>query len=83
MGIAAHGDGHNDISLELPNGARIIGLPENAAKVRGFSAVALMLIDEAAQVADGTYKSLRPMLAVWKSDCVAVEHAVREARILL
>ena len=36
MGIAAHGDGHNDISLQLPNGSRIIGLPENAAKVRGF-----------------------------------------------
>ena len=68
MGIAAHGDGHNDISLQLANGSRIIGLPENAAKVRGFSAVTLMLIDEAAQVADGTYKSLRPMLAVSDGD---------------
>ena len=68
MGIVVHGDGHNDISLELPNGARIIGLPENAAKFRGFSAVSLMLIDEAAQVADATYKSLRPMLAVSAGD---------------
>jgi hypothetical protein len=68
MGIAAHGDGHNDISLQLPNGSRIVGLPENAAKFRGFSAVSLMLIDEAAQVADHTYKSLRPMLAVSDGD---------------
>ena len=68
MGIAAHGDGHNDISLQLPNGARIVGLPENASKFRGFSAVSLMLIDEAAQVADKTYKSLRPMLAVSAGD---------------
>ena len=68
LGIVAHGDGHNEISLELPGGSRIIGLPENAAKVRGFSAVSLMLIDEASQVADGTYKSLRPMLAVSDGD---------------
>lgn len=68
MGITAHGDGHNDISIELPNGSRIIGLPENAGKVRGFSAVSLMLIDEAAQVEDSTYKSLRPMLAVSDGD---------------
>jgi len=66
--IAAHGDGHNEISLALPNGSRIIGLPENAGKIRGFSAVSLMLIDEAAQVEDATYKALRPMLAVSEGD---------------
>jgi hypothetical protein len=68
MGIVTHGDGHNDISLQLANGSRIVGLPENASKFRGFSAVSLMLIDEAAQVADRTYKSLRPMLAVSAGD---------------
>lgn len=68
MGITAHGDGHNEISIELPNGSRIIGLPENAGKVRGFSAVSLLLIDEAAQVEDSMYKALRPMLAVSDGD---------------
>jgi len=32
--------------------------------VRGFSAVSLLLIDEASWVSDELYKSLRPMLAV-------------------
>jgi hypothetical protein len=37
-------------------------------KVRGVSAVSLMLFDEAAQMEDATYKSLRPMLAVSRGD---------------
>lgn len=68
LGITAHGDGHNEISIALPNGSRIIGLPENPGKIRGFSAVSLLLIDEAAQVEDSTYKALRPMLAVSDGD---------------
>jgi hypothetical protein len=36
--------------------------------VRGFSSVALLLIDEAARVADAMYKALRPMLAVADGD---------------
>ena len=37
--------------------------------MRGFSAVSLMLIDEAARVEDEMYKSLRPMLAVGTGIC--------------
>jgi hypothetical protein len=36
--------------------------------VRGFSAVSLLLIDEAARVEDAMYKALRPMLAVGDGD---------------
>ena len=36
--------------------------------MRGFSAVSLLLIDEAAQVEDAMYKALRPMLAVSDGD---------------
>jgi hypothetical protein len=68
LGIAAKGDGVNDISLVLPNGSRIIGLPGAEGRVRGVSAVSLMLFDEAAQMEDRTYKSLRPMLAVSRGD---------------
>ncbi len=35
------------MSLQLPNGSRIVGLPGVENAVRGFSAVSLMLIDEA------------------------------------
>ena len=68
MGISTQGDGNNDRSLELPNGSRIVGLPENPEKIRGFSAVSLLLIDEAAQVEEATYLALRPMLAVSNGD---------------
>jgi hypothetical protein len=54
--------------LALPNGSRIVGLPGVEGTVRGFSAVSLLLIDEASRVSGATYKSLRPMLAVGNGD---------------
>jgi hypothetical protein len=64
LGIRARGDGDNEMSLLLPNGSRIVGLPGSESTVRGFSAVSLMLIDEAARVSDELYKAVRPMLAI-------------------
>lgn len=64
LGVIARGDGDNEISLEFPNGARIVGLPGNEATTRGFSAVSLLLVDEASRVSDDLYRALRPMLAV-------------------
>jgi hypothetical protein len=68
MDIRPRGDGDNEISLLFPNGSRLVGLPGTEATVRGFSAVSLMLIDEAARVSDEMYKSVRPMLAVGDGD---------------
>jgi hypothetical protein len=62
------GDGDNAISIELPNRSRIVGLPGTEGTVRGFSAVSLLLIDEAARVEDAMYNALRPMLAVGDGD---------------
>jgi phage FluMu gp28-like protein len=64
LGIRPRGDGDNDSSLQFPNGSRIVGLPGNEATVRGFSAVALLLVDEASRVNDELYHAVRPMLAV-------------------
>jgi hypothetical protein len=63
LGIPPRRDGENRCSLALPNGSRIIGLPENEDTIRGFSAVGLMIIDEASRVSDELYDALRPMLA--------------------
>ena len=68
VGIKPRGDGDNSISLMFPNGSRIVGLPGTEGTVRGFSAVSLMLIDEASRVEDEMYKALRPMLAVGGGD---------------
>jgi hypothetical protein len=66
--IPKRGDGYNKISLLLPNGSRIVGLPEVEAKIRGFSALSMLVIDEAARVSDEMYKALRPMLSVGNGD---------------
>jgi hypothetical protein len=68
LGIRPRGDGDSDTSLLLPNGSRIIGLPGVEGTVRGYSAVSLLLIDEAARVADAMYRTLRPMLATSNGD---------------
>jgi hypothetical protein len=68
LGMRARGDGHNRLSLQLPNGSRIVGLPGTDRTIRGFSGVSLLLIDEAALVSDGQYKALRPMLAASDGD---------------
>ena len=63
LGIAPRGDGDNPISLALPNGSRIVGLPGRESTIRGFSNVSLLLIDEASRVPDDLYEAVRPMIA--------------------
>jgi hypothetical protein len=53
------------LRLELANGSRIVALPgSKEATIRGYSSVALLVVDEAARVSDTLYQSVRPMLAV-------------------
>ena len=67
LDIPARGDGDNEMSLH-PNGSRIVGLPGTEGTIRGFSAVSLLLIDEAARVGDDSYKAASPMRAVGDGD---------------
>ncbi len=64
LGMKVRGDGDNAISLAFRNGSRIVGLPGKEATIRGFSAVSLLIVDEAARVPEEMYKAIRPMLAV-------------------
>ena len=64
LGVRTRGDGDNEISLLFPNESRIVGLPGSECTVRGFSAVSLMVIDEAARVPEDLYKAVTPMLAI-------------------
>jgi hypothetical protein len=52
------------LRMELSNGSRIIALPGKEATIRGFSGVALLVIDEASRVPGELYQAIRPMLAV-------------------
>ena len=52
------------LTLRLENGSRIVSLPGAESTVRGYSAVALLVVDEASRVDDSLYHAIRPMLAV-------------------
>jgi hypothetical protein len=60
------------LTLELANGSRIVSLPGEEGTVRGYSGVALLVIDEAARVTEELYSSVRPMLAVSRGRLVAL-----------
>ncbi len=61
------------LRLELQNGSRIISLPgRDDSTVRGYSAVSLLVIDEAAFVADELFHAIAPMLAVSRGRLLAL-----------
>jgi len=54
------------LSLCLKNGSRVLCLPSSPDTIRCYSAVDLLIIDEASRVLDEVYLATRPMLAVSK-----------------
>ncbi len=52
------------LRLELESGSRVVSLPGSEATVRGYSGVALLILDEASRIEDSLYIACRPMLAV-------------------
>jgi hypothetical protein len=51
------------LRCELQNGSRICALPSSESTIRGFSAVDLIICDEAARIPDELFGAVRPMLA--------------------
>jgi hypothetical protein len=52
------------LRMELSNGSRIVALPGTEQTVRGFSAVSLLICDEASVCEDSLFFAIKPMLAV-------------------
>lgn len=71
-GAAVSPKAESALRLELDNGSRVISLPASEATIRGYSAVDLLLIDEAARVGDDLYSTVRPMLAVSNGRLIAM-----------
>jgi Terminase large subunit, T4likevirus-type, N-terminal len=63
VGEPVPADAESRMYLELRNGSRVAALPGAEESIRGWSAVKLLLIDEASRVPDPLYRALRPMLA--------------------
>lgn len=58
--------------LEYTNGSRIISLPASSETIVGYSAVDLLILDEAARIQDETYYAVRPMLARSQGTILAI-----------
>ena len=54
----------NDHEMDFQGGGKVLALPKSEGTIRGFSAVDLLVIDEAAKVPDAIYNAVRPMLIV-------------------
>ena len=52
------------LAVEFVTGSRIVCVPPTEATVRSYSAVSLVIVDEAARVDDGAYMAIRPMIGV-------------------
>lgn len=71
--IDPHLEAESVLAVRLGNGSRIVALPgATPATIRGYSAPDLLLIDEAAYVADATIDAARPALAVSDGDFIAL-----------
>jgi hypothetical protein len=57
-------DRKSTLTVELSNGSRILALPSSESNIRTFSAVDLLILDEASRIDDAVFFAVRPMLAV-------------------
>jgi len=65
-------DAESALRLELTNGSRVVSLPGNEQNVRGFSKVALLVVDEASRVLDSLYLAIVPMTAISQGRVIAL-----------
>jgi hypothetical protein len=50
--------------IEFAGGSRILSLPSSEATIRGYSKVALLILDECSRIEDPIIQACRPMLAL-------------------
>lgn len=72
LGRPVVAESENALSLTLENGSRVVSLPGTEGTIRAYSAVRLLLVDEAARVPDETLAAVRPMLAVSGGQLIAL-----------
>ncbi|WP_321475959.1 terminase large subunit domain-containing protein [uncultured Paludibaculum sp.] len=63
-GVPYARDPRDPLSLLLPNGSALIGLPAREANIRGFDNVSFLILDEAAKIPDEVYAAIRPTRAI-------------------
>ena len=71
LGRPIPAEAENALSLTLESGSRIIAVPGDQSTIRGYSAD-LLILDEAAQVPDGTYDAVLPMVTATRGRILAL-----------
>ena len=72
LGRPIASEAESALTLTLENGSRIVSLPGSEATIRSYSAVRLLIVDEASRVEDETISAVRPMLAVSGGQLIAL-----------
>jgi hypothetical protein len=72
LGRPVDATAENALSLTLESGSRIVSLPGSEATIRSYSAVRLLIVDEASRVDDETMAACRPFLAVSGGQLIAL-----------
>ena len=72
LGRPVSAETENTMALTMENGSRILAVPGREQTVRGYGAVDLIVVDEAARVPDELIHSIRPMLAVSDGRIIAI-----------
>jgi Terminase large subunit, T4likevirus-type, N-terminal len=72
LGRPIEPEAENRLSLELENGSRVVCLPGKESNIRGYSAVDLLVIDEASRVPGDLWGSVSPMLGVSRGRAIAI-----------
>ena len=72
LGRPVPSESENALSLTLESSSRIVSLPGTEGTVRSYSAVRLLIVDEAARVPDDVMAAVRPMLAVSRGSLIAL-----------
>lgn len=69
--VPAHLETDSKTEVALKNGSRIVSLPAGEAKIRGFSAVTELILDESGDVPDELYRAVLPMLIISRGTLLA------------
>lgn len=72
LGRPVSSETENRLSLELETGSRIVSLPGSEDTIRGFSAVNLLIVDEAARVGDDLLAGVMPAVSSARGQVVAI-----------
>ena len=69
--VPVHLETDSKTEVALKNGSRIVSLPAGEAKIRGFSAVTELILDESGDVPDELYHAVLPMLIISRGTLLA------------